>query len=155
MDEAEEKRWSRWEPEDGYEDNEDIHHEIPHGVDVDEALKDEDLPRRSLSPGLHSGLTLLLNVEKDEYHCSGTESAGFKVRPENQFSDLDQCRLIHYLRDCFTCLRQLQNWLNMVSVSYLVPKHSWPCRQKSFIAHMTSYTSTLAFEIVLCKKKAT
>ena len=90
MDEAEEKRWSGWEPEEGYEDKEDIHHEIPHGVDVDEALKDEDLPRRSLSPGLHSGLTLLLNVEKDEYYCSGTESAGFKVRPENQFSDPDQ-----------------------------------------------------------------
>ena len=90
MDEAEEKRWSGWEPEEGYEDKEDIHHEIPHGVDVDEALKGEHLPRRSLSPGLHAGLTLLLNVEKDEYYCSGTESAGFKVRPENQFSDPDQ-----------------------------------------------------------------
>ena len=79
-DEATEKRWSNWEPEEGYHHVEEIHNEVPHGVDVEEAKANESLPRRSIAPGLHSGLTVLLNVEKEEYYCSGTESMGFKVR---------------------------------------------------------------------------
>ena len=40
---------------------------------------DEDLPRRAKGAGQHSGLTVALNVESEEYHCSGAESVGFKV----------------------------------------------------------------------------
>ena len=39
----------------------------------------EEMPRRALAPGLHMGLSILLNVSKDEYYCSGTESVGFKT----------------------------------------------------------------------------
>ena len=41
--------------------------------------ENEDLPRRAKGAGQHSGLTIALNVESEEYHCSGAESVGFKV----------------------------------------------------------------------------
>ena len=41
--------------------------------------ENEDLPRRAKGAGQHSGLTVALNVESEEYHCSGAESVGFKV----------------------------------------------------------------------------
>ena len=72
------ERWNNWDPQNGYKSEPDLH-EIPHDVDIDEYLKNESLPRRSIAPGLHAGLTLVLNVEKDEYYCSGTESVGFKA----------------------------------------------------------------------------
>ena len=71
-------RWNDWDPQNGYKTEPDLH-EIPHDVDIDAYLKNESLPRRSIAPGLHAGLTLGLNVEKDEYYCSGTESVGFKA----------------------------------------------------------------------------
>ena len=37
------------------------------------------MPRRSIAPGKDIGLSIMLNVEKDEYYCTGTESVGFKV----------------------------------------------------------------------------
>lgn len=37
------------------------------------------MPRRALAPGLHMGLSVLLDVKEHEYYCSGTESIGFKV----------------------------------------------------------------------------
>ena len=37
------------------------------------------MPRRSVAPGNDAGLSIMLNVEKAEYYCTGTESVGFKV----------------------------------------------------------------------------
>jgi len=37
-------------------------------------------PQRSHGIGLSYGLSLVLDVEIDEYYCSSTDSAGFKVR---------------------------------------------------------------------------
>ena len=37
------------------------------------------MPRRSIAPGKDVGLSVMLNVEKNEYYCTGTESVGFKV----------------------------------------------------------------------------
>ena len=70
-------RWKNWNPQNGYLSEPDLH-EVPHGQDIDEYLKHESLPRRSIAPGLHAGLTIVLNAEKEEYYCSGTESVGFK-----------------------------------------------------------------------------
>ena len=53
--------------------------DIHHGDDVEEILKNETLPRRAIAAGLHAGLTVILNVEKEEYYCSGAESIGWKV----------------------------------------------------------------------------
>ena len=39
----------------------------------------EPMPRRSIAPGKDVGLSVMLNVEKNEYYCTGTESVGFKV----------------------------------------------------------------------------
>ena len=39
----------------------------------------EELPRRGIAPGLHMGLSVLLDVQEDEYFCTGTESVGFKA----------------------------------------------------------------------------
>ena len=41
-------------------------------------FENEELPRRSKSPGLHMGLSLLLDVQENEYYCTGTRSTGFK-----------------------------------------------------------------------------
>nr|CAH7720558.1 unnamed protein product [Callosobruchus chinensis] len=53
-----------WTPQRGYLDDED---------------GDEIIPRRSNGPGLKSGLTLILDAHVDNYYCSSTGSAGFKV----------------------------------------------------------------------------
>ena len=70
-------RWNDWDPEHGYH-SELKYEEVPHDKTIDEYLKHEKLPRRSIAPGLHAGLTIVLNAEKEEYYCSGTESVGFK-----------------------------------------------------------------------------
>lgn len=36
-------------------------------------------PRRARGPGSLMGLNVLLNIDVAEYHCSTTNSAGFKV----------------------------------------------------------------------------
>ncbi len=71
VSEDEKARWSGWSPEEGYDSPAQIH--------AKEDLTNEKLPRRSTAPGLHMGLTMLLNVQKNDYYCSGTESVGFKV----------------------------------------------------------------------------
>ena len=38
-----------------------------------------EMPMRALAPGLHMGLSVMLDVNEEEYYCSGTESVGFKV----------------------------------------------------------------------------
>ena len=75
IDDAEEKRWLNWGMQDGYKYNYGEH-------DSKEGHADEDLPRRGKSPGLHMGLTVLMDVQEEEYYCSGTESVGFKVTPQ-------------------------------------------------------------------------
>ena len=48
-------------------------------IDYDELFANESMPRRSVAPGNDAGLSIMLNVEKAEYYCTGTESVGFKV----------------------------------------------------------------------------
>jgi hypothetical protein len=47
--------------------------------DSHDATKNEELPRRSIAPGLSMGLSVMLNLNEEEYYCTGTESIGFKV----------------------------------------------------------------------------
>ena len=53
--------------------------------ETEKILENEPLPRRVIAAGLHAGLTVALNVEKDEYYCSGSESVGFKVSNNQNF----------------------------------------------------------------------
>ena len=68
----EEKRWQFWDMQDGYK--------YAHGEHDDGHGKaGEELPRRGIAPGLHMGLSVLMDVQEEEYYCPGTESVGFKV----------------------------------------------------------------------------
>ena len=78
------KRWSKWDIHNGYSEKAG-HPTIHHGDDVEEILKNESLPRRVIAAGLHAGLTVILNLEKEEYYCSGAESIGWKVSNDNFF----------------------------------------------------------------------
>ena len=40
----------------------------------------EDMPRRALGPGLHMGLSVMLDMQEEEYYCTGSQSVGIKVR---------------------------------------------------------------------------
>ena len=67
-------RWTHWDPDSGY-------HKPPNkSVASPEEFYEGELPRRAIAPGIHMGLTVMLDVEKDDYYCSGTESVGFKVK---------------------------------------------------------------------------
>ncbi len=69
QDEKENSRWEGWSMQGGYRD-----------LPEPEALHDmAEMPLRALSPGLHMGLTVVVDVKEDEYYCSGTESMGFKA----------------------------------------------------------------------------
>ncbi len=46
------------------------------------------LPLRAIAPGLHMGISVLMDVHKDDYYCSGTESVGFKVHHHTVKSQL-------------------------------------------------------------------
>lgn len=73
-DPEEEDRWKLWSMQDGYT--------FAHGEHNENMGKPgEDLPRRGIAPGLHMGLSVLMDVQEEEYYCSGTESVGFKVGP--------------------------------------------------------------------------
>ena len=52
-----------WNPETGY----------------DEDVPPDSLPWRPYGAGQFYGLTLVLDVDMDEYYCSSTASVGFKV----------------------------------------------------------------------------
>ena len=69
----EEARWKNWDMENGYHYKSENAPSLPHN-------SSEEMPRRALAPGLHMGLSVMINVKEDEYYCSGTESVGFKVR---------------------------------------------------------------------------
>ena len=64
-----ESRWEGWSLQEGYESPPDPKtlHEV------------KEMPLRALSPGLHMGLSVVMDVQEDDYYCSGTESVGFKV----------------------------------------------------------------------------
>ena len=82
---AELDRWKDWDPQHGYYSDPDFDTSShDHDKDINEILKHESLPRRSIAPGLHAGLTVVLNAEKDEYYCSGRAS-GFRVSPFSIF----------------------------------------------------------------------
>jgi hypothetical protein len=53
-----------WTPEDGY----------PPNVTAD------TIPRRAFAAGAHLGLSLILDVETDEFYCSTSAGVGFKVK---------------------------------------------------------------------------
>jgi hypothetical protein len=53
-----------WTPENGYPPN---------------ATADTP-PRRAFGVGVHLGLTLVLDVEADQFYCSSSAGAGFKVK---------------------------------------------------------------------------
>ena len=36
------------------------------------------MPRRAVAPGLHMGLTVILNTQVEESYCTGFQSTGFK-----------------------------------------------------------------------------
>ncbi|CAB4063054.1 ASICN [Lepeophtheirus salmonis] len=63
-----EKNWKDWTPQDGYK-NKPSQKNILFG----------EMPRRTSSPGLTMGLSVLLNVQENEYYCTGSESVGFKI----------------------------------------------------------------------------
>lgn len=46
----------------------------------DESMSPDVIPWRPYGAGLFYGLTLALDVDIDEYYCSSTAGAGFKVR---------------------------------------------------------------------------
>jgi hypothetical protein len=75
------KRWESWAPQHGYsaEPLPTPEAKTGSGHTLEDLLAQETLPRRSVAPGLHMGLSVVLNVEKDEYYCSGTESVGILV----------------------------------------------------------------------------
>jgi amiloride-sensitive sodium channel len=53
-----------WTPENGYPSN----------------ATADTLPRRALGAGAHLGLTLILDVEAEEFYCSTSAGVGFKVK---------------------------------------------------------------------------
>jgi hypothetical protein len=67
------KRWANWHPEHGYDIKPPQYGHLDPNL-INEWLKNESLPRRSISPGLHSGLTVLINIQQEEYYCSSSES---------------------------------------------------------------------------------
>ena len=76
-DPVEEKRWAGWSLQDGYVEavanSFEEEHKLPY--------KDRSMPMRALGPGQQMGLSVLLDVEEDEYFCSSAESFGFKILP--------------------------------------------------------------------------
>ena len=66
-------RWENWDMQTGY------HKPAGYFGHVDNLKTHGEKPIRGVAPGLHQGLTVMLDVKEDEYFCTGTESVGFKV----------------------------------------------------------------------------
>ena len=66
------ERWAHWSPENGY-DSAPVHH------DLGDDLSREELPRRSIAPGVFGGLTIAMNVDRNEHVCASTSSVGLRV----------------------------------------------------------------------------
>ena len=56
-------QWLNWNPESGYA--------FPYNSN--------DLPRRSISPGLFSGLSVTLNLNRTQHFCTSTSAIGLRV----------------------------------------------------------------------------
>ena len=69
------KRWLEWNPESGYH-----HLPSPHLHPLELLEQHEHLPRRSISPGLFSGLSVVLNLNHSEHFCTSTSAIGLRVR---------------------------------------------------------------------------
>ncbi len=65
-----EAKWSGWSLQSGYQN----------APDPNNPLSMREMPVRTLSPGLNMGLSVVLDVQHEDYYCSGTESVGFKVQ---------------------------------------------------------------------------
>ncbi len=73
---VDELKWRDWSMQTGYtKDEPEAHDHDAEEIDY----SDEQMPRRALSPGKNMGLTVLLDVKKEEYLCSSSQSIGFKV----------------------------------------------------------------------------
>ena len=70
------QRWLDWNPESGYQ-----HLPSPHLHPYNSKMveMEEHLPRRSISPGLFSGLSLVLNLNRSEHFCTSTSAIGLRV----------------------------------------------------------------------------
>ncbi len=78
---AAEDRWAGWDPQDGYLDtvsssSPSSSHLGGHNASI---TRETERPLRAIAPGLHMGLSVIMDVKEEEYYCSGTESVGFKV----------------------------------------------------------------------------
>ena len=70
------------------------------------------MPRRALSPGMHAGLSVIMDVQEREYYCSATESVGFKVDTETVMFYHLKFRIMKtfYSRDYSTCPFHSLRW---------------------------------------------
>ena len=72
-DSLEPSRWTHWDMQSGY------HQPAGSYGHVHNLQTHPEKPIRAAAPGLHQGLTVMMDVKEDEYFCTGTESVGFKV----------------------------------------------------------------------------
>ena len=72
-DPMEPSRWTHWDMQSGY------HQPAGSYGHVHNLQTHPEKPIRAVAPGLHQGLTVMMDVKEDEYFCTGTESVGFKV----------------------------------------------------------------------------
>ena len=75
VEEEEESRWQFWDMQHGY-------YKPPDPATLHDV---RDMPLRALAPGLHMGLSVVLDVKEEEYYCTGHESTGFKVSTQIRY----------------------------------------------------------------------
>ncbi len=68
----EESRWNGWTLEGGFKSYQTLN----------ELHSTKKMPLRALAPGLHMGLSVILDAKAEDYYCTGHESVGFKVCPK-------------------------------------------------------------------------
>ena len=73
-------QWLNWNPESGYA--------FPYNSN--------DLPRRSISPGLFSGLSVTLNLNRTQHFCTSTSAIGLRVIFTSALMACSQC--VHSMR---------------------------------------------------------
>jgi len=69
MNESEWTAWSQWNIDD----------DLIVPQDMVGSKKRLDVPRHQQQPGMHQGLSIVVNPELDEYKCPATDSEGFRV----------------------------------------------------------------------------
>ena len=93
----ENKNWLSWNPESGYA--------YPYNL--------KDLPRRSISPGLFSGLSVTLNLNRTQHFCTSTSAIGLRVIIK--FNSLRSKNFTWFFRAYYIWLQMVQKWANMDS----------------------------------------